>query len=70
MDPDDTPTEQDWKILKRNDAIKKFDELKQGQIVTKSDLINIADYLDEMTSKTFKIIAPNKGYLKEIEMDI
>lgn len=61
---------EEWELLKRTDAMKHLNEIKVGVGISRSQLLNISDFLDEMTTDCLHFINTKRNYLKNSDTEI
>jgi hypothetical protein len=61
---------EEWELMKRTDAMKHLNEIKVGVGISRSQLLNISDFLDEMTTDCLQFINTKRNYLKNSDTEI
>ena len=61
---------EEWEILRRKDSMKIISDLKNGEHAPKKNLLNLSDFIDEMTQYCLNFVAIKRNHLKNTDHEI
>lgn len=68
--PDKEAQKEEWEMLRRKESLKHLSDLKRGEHVPKNNLLNLSDFIDEMTQYALNFVAVKRNHLKNADHEI